>query len=243
MVAGVGARLYPLTEDRPKCMIEVGGKSLLRRLLEQLIEVGIGRVILVTGYKADLLMEAARSWDLPLELEEANCPTYAIHNNAVSLGVALGALQGQSFLLCDGDVLVRDGGLFRALLSAPGENVLACTRFEDMGEEEMKVCLNRETGQVALLSKELDPASADGESLGIQKIGATALAGLRRRLAELEEEERRGLYYEDVFAELILEGVPFQIAEIAEGGWTEIDTVEDLEMAEALSRSWTHGAA
>lgn len=237
LVAGTGTRLLPLTADKPKCLIEVAGKSLLERQLRQLQAAGIRRVVFATGYLKDHLMEAANSWGLEMELVFAPGETYATENNAVSLGVAMKKLRSRHFLFCDGDILMRDEKLIAALLDDPQENVLSIIRFEEMGEEEMKVDL-AEGRKIRHLSKEIDPKTADGESLGVQKIGPSAFEKLQNYLDNMTPDERRRLYYEDVFSLLIDQGIPFYAREFQEGTWFEIDTVEDLQVARQLASTW-----
>lgn len=237
LVAGTGTRLHPLTENCPKCLLDVGGISLLERLTSQLVQLGIKRVVLATGFMNDHLVEKVRRFGLPLEVEEAFCESFARENNAVSLAKGMEKLQSEHFLLCDGDILLRETSPLEGLLNLEAENALSMIRFEEMGAEEMKIQLN-DQGRIEFLSKELPPQTAQGESLGIQKIGPSAFGGLRKRLAALNEEERRRLYYEDVFAELIQEGVEFSACEFPRGCWTEIDTIEDLETARAMAEQW-----
>ncbi|TXD34924.1 phosphocholine cytidylyltransferase family protein [Lujinxingia vulgaris] len=238
LVAGTGSRLRPLTEDRPKCLLEVGGVALLKRLLDQLAAVGIERAILVTGYLHERMVAQVESWDLGLEVAFAPNPTYASENNAVSTLVGMRALQGDSFLLCDGDILLRQTAWVADLLADTRENVLTMIRFDALGQEEMKIRLG-DTDAIEGLSKGLDPQSSHGESLGVQKVGPSAFEALKDRLEALNAEERVRLYYEDVFAELIPQGCAFYAREVAPGSWTEIDTIDDLEAARALYQSWS----
>ena len=60
LCAGVGGRLRPLTEDSPKCLVEVGGKTILESCLANLEAAGIDDVVLVTGYMSDLVERHAR---------------------------------------------------------------------------------------------------------------------------------------------------------------------------------------
>lgn len=57
LAAGMGSRLKRITKHQAKCMVEVNGTSLIKRMLTQLINAGIQRVIVVVGYKADVLQE------------------------------------------------------------------------------------------------------------------------------------------------------------------------------------------
>ncbi|WP_158542715.1 NTP transferase domain-containing protein [Lujinxingia litoralis] len=238
LVAGTGSRLRPLTADRPKCLLEVGGQALLKRLLDQLAEVGIKRAVLVTGYLHERMVETVASWSLGLDVAFAPNPTFDTENNAISTLVGMRELKGRSFLLCDGDILLRQTTWVADLLRDERENVLTMIRFDTLGHEEMKIRLGHREA-IEGLSKGLDPASAHGESLGVQKVGPSAFSTLIERLSSLNDEERVRLYYEDVFAELIPEGIKFFAREVQPGSWTEIDTAEDLQMARELYQSWS----
>lgn len=238
LVAGTGSRLRPLTNDRPKCLLQVGDCTLLERLLRQLQEVGVERTVLATGYLHDRLRRAISDFQLSMEIDTVFNETYATENNAVSLGTAMGELGEDRFLLCDGDILLRDVGYLEQLLEFPRDNVLTMMRFPSMGAEEMKIAVDGRDGRIGRLGKGLAPERADGESLGIQKIGPSAFERLADRLSRLGLRERRELYYEDIFAELIDDGVSFYACDLPARGWTEIDTADDLEKARHMASSW-----
>lgn len=237
LVAGTGSRLHPYTLKKPKCLLEVGGSALLERLLRQLETLEIGRVVLVTGFQNEFLMDTARGYGLSIELEEAFCPTYDMENNAVSLLTGMKALKEKSFLLCDGDILLKEVTPLRGLLTSARENELATIAFENLGAEEMKVEVGPDE-KVLFLSKDLDPEGAHGESLGIQKIGPSIFEALMEQLEAMNQEERIRLYYEDLFSELIKAGAQFFAASFPSDCWTEIDTAEDLEKARQMARQW-----
>lgn len=246
LVAGRGSRLRPLTDDTPKCLLEVGGQSLLMRLIGQLRDHGIERVVLATGYMAGAIEAAvseaaqASEADLP-DVVFATNPAFDQTNNAESLRLAMAAGGAEGFLLCDGDILVERSGWLGELLDDERGNVLAMIAQERLGDEEMKIVLSAGEGDVRHvtgLSKELDPATAHGESLGVQTIAAHSVEALADRLARMSDEERATAYYEDIFAELIDAGHRFYARAVPRGAWTEIDTVEDLEHARALWRDW-----
>lgn len=238
LVAGTGSRLKPLTDTRPKCLLEVGGESLLIRLLRQLKELGIERVVLATGYLAHTLAEAVEHVSGLPEVRFAHNPDYQTTNNAQSLKMAMPAVEGRSFLLCDGDVLLSDTGWLGELARDPRENVLSMLASDTMGEEEMKIILV--DGVVRGLSKKLDPPQCHGESLGLQKIGASIAADLYARLEAMSDSERATSYYEDIFAELIEQkNHIFHTLSVQPNTWTEIDTIEDLEAARAMFQSWS----
>ncbi|MFW5966279.1 MAG: NTP transferase domain-containing protein [Persicimonas sp.] len=243
LVAGLGSRLRPLTDDLPKCLIEVGGEPLLVKLLRQLGARGVEHAVLATGYREAQIRDCvADRDDLPQTTMRPN-PAFAETNNAESLRLALPAVGSKPILLCDGDVLLRPGEWLDELLAETDRNVLAMITPESMGQEEMKIALaddgrRLEDRTVAALSKDLDPTRCAGESMGIQALSGTFVGPLSERLEAMSDEERASAYYEDIFADLMGPDHPFYARRVPTDAWTEIDTVEDLERARRLYRSW-----
>ena len=62
LAAGLGRRLHVLTQHRPKCLIEIGGKPLLYRYFDALLHLGVTRICLVVGYKQECIREAVASY-------------------------------------------------------------------------------------------------------------------------------------------------------------------------------------
>ena len=248
LLAGTGSRLRPLTESRHKSMIDVGGQPLLFRLLDQLKAAGIERAVLATGYRAESVRRAVQTYDHGLEISVAPNPDYASTNNAESLRIALPSVQGRAFLMCDGDILLREPTWLAPMLQAPEESRLAVLEHDAIAQEEMKVVMedapdgSRDERRVRALSKEIDPAEADSESIGVQTVGEECVGRLTERLEAMSDAERATAYYEDIFAELIAEGEVFFTRAIPPGTWTEIDTPEDLEEARSMVESWRQEA-
>lgn len=238
LIAGMGSRLRPLTDDRPKCLLEIGADPLLVRLLRQLSSLGIERVVLATGYLSAVVETVLKSFDELPELVFAENQRYEQTNNAESLRLAMPHVQGRPFLLCDGDVLLRDASALSLLVKEGRWNVLTMIARDDLGDEEMKIIAEGEEQRIVGLSKKLDPALCQGESLGLQKIGGETVAVLAERLEAMSDEERASSYYEDIFAALIETGHDFYALPVRADGWTEIDTVEDLDDARRLFESW-----
>lgn len=241
LVAGTGTRLRPLTNDRPKCLVEVQGTPLIIRLLRQLHTSGIKRAHLVTGYLSDVLethLEGVK--DIP-ELHFIHNLEYESANNAVSLKVAMKAMSPRSFLLCDGDILVPNDGWIRDLITDPRPNILAVALQLQgkLGEEEMKVTMEPVdvpwySRRVVALSKGIRPLHAHGESIGAQVIGRDTFGPLLDRLESMSPAEKKTSYYEDIFQEVMGTGHDFYTLAIRPGMCTEIDTIDDLSVAEAM---------
>src|SRR5438552_2470302 len=76
LAAGVGKRLLGLSEGRPKCLIEVGGKSLVVRLLEGLAAAGVGDAVVVTGFGEEILRAAVGNGPGGIEVRWRSNPRY-----------------------------------------------------------------------------------------------------------------------------------------------------------------------
>lgn len=232
LAAGVGSRLAPLTDDRPKVLVEILGRSFLFRQLDHLTRAGIPTrdVVIVGGYRLDRLREALAQggYDCTVVVNDR----YEPWNNFYSLLVAEPALAGHDFLQLDGDV-VLDDRLLPRLIAAPGDALLAVDRREDLDSETMKVQL--EGDRVVAISKQLDPARCAGEYIGVTKLSAAAAAAVFAELARFPAEGLTHEYYDHAYHRLTSSGrVPFGIVDVHDCTVIEIDNVEDLRRAEVM---------
>lgn len=239
LCAGIGSRLRPLTDDRPKSLVEVGGVPILLRAVETLMAHGVREIVLATGYREDALRTALSSRSIPVRY----CRNEAFEStqNSVSLALCRDAVNGRAFYLLDGDVLFHPDVLSR-LDDSSADLAVAVERRDDMGEEEMKILVQGE--RVRAFGKGLDPSASFGESIGIARIGEKASERLFGELARSIEDGQTSLYYEDVFNHLIETGTTVGVSDITDLPWIEIDTKEDLDRARGLveKASFVRGA-
>ena len=231
LAAGQATRLRPLTDDRPKCLLEVGGRPIISRAVALLLERGLGRITVVDGYLGDLIRASLLAEFPGVDFRFIRNADYATTNNAWSLHLAAGLAPGP-FMLLDADIVFA-GGVLDLLLAHPAANRLALRSQGGIGEEEMKVALDAQ-GRVRALGKELEPSAAAGESVGIEIFGAEfarALGPVLRR--RLHDEGRLGEYYEAAFLELVEAGHEVVAVDIGALPCREIDTPGDLEDARA----------
>lgn len=233
LCAGIGSRLRPLTDDRPKSLVEVGGEPILLRAVQKLVAHGVSELIIASGYREDALRRALESSPIPVHF--CRNEAYESTQNSVSLSLCEELIGGRSFYLLDGDVLFHPDILAR--LDAQGADLtVAVERRDDMGDEEMKVLASGE-GRVRAFGKELDPEASFGESIGIARIGERATSPLFEHLSRAIEAGDTNLYYEDVFNHVIETGLLVAMADVTDLAWIEVDTPEDLARAEALKES------
>jgi choline kinase len=234
LAAGVGSRLAPLTNDRPKVLVEVAGRSFLHRQLDLLARAGIASrdIVIVGGYRVDRVRDAIAGMDCTVVVNERFEPW----NNFYSLLVAERALAGSDFIQLDGDTILDDKLLPR-VLAAPGDAVLAVDCRPELDAETMKVELHAGTSRIAAISKQLEPRACAGEYIGVTKLSAAAARAVFAELAKFPEEQLTHEYYEHAYHRLAQRGeVAFSIVDVHDCTVLEIDDRADLARAEELLR-------
>ena len=134
LAAGVGKRLAPLTDDRPKGLIELGGRSLLARLLDGFAAAGVRETHLVVGYKHEMIRAhlGASHRGMPLRYLENEAYT---KGPRLSLWTGRTAFERDDVVLADGDVLFAPPLLTRVIQAAEPNVFLAEPELVDTGEE------------------------------------------------------------------------------------------------------------
>lgn len=108
LAAGMGKRLGELTKGHTKCMIEVGGETLISRLLHQLDLYKLSRVVMVIGYKAHELKKYLQTLDIQTPIEFVENTVYDKTNNIYSLYMAKDWLQKEDTLLFESDIIMEN---------------------------------------------------------------------------------------------------------------------------------------
>ena len=227
LAAGVGKRLWEVTQHRPKCLIEIGGRSLLRRYLETLASVGIRRAEIVVGYKQEMIRAAVEHDSCGVKV------TFLVndqfHRGSISsLWLARTALDDDTIVM-DADVLFHPE-ILRRLVASPFENALLMDEtVKQTGEECMVVVAG---GRVIALTKKM-PEQYDyaGEGVGFLRVRH---ADAPRVVSSLRGYIDNGLWdmeYEDALMQYFQE-VRVGYERIGGLPWTEIDFIEDIRKAE-----------
>ena len=230
LAAGISSRLRPLTDTMPKSMLPIGGKPLLHRTLEILQEAGLGRCIIVTGYLHEMMEEFVRALDLRLHIDFVYNQHFSTTNNNFSLWLAQSMLNTDAMLLLDADILF-DSRILTRLLENPHDNALVMRQSGALGHEEIKLELDG-NGRVMRIGKDIEPRRAAGESLGIEKFDASTAQKLFDVLAR---RKGRDEFYEASFQEIIDRGTSIYTVDSGPHVCIEIDTIEDLAVAEKLA--------
>ena len=226
LAAGMAKRLRPLTDTMPKCLLKVGGRTLLERTVEAMRQAGITEFVVVTGYRADMIRDFLNAYDESLSFTFLHNADYEHNNNIYSLWMAGEVVRGKDFLLMDSDIFCDPAAVVR--IAQEPESALAVNRHE-CGEEEMKVVVDSDM-RITEISKTCSPADAMGESVGIEKITADYSEALYKELDQMILEEKLiDIFYERAFERLIPQGHTFRVVDTSSYFSYEIDTPEDYE--------------
>jgi len=235
LAAGVGSRLFG--DDRsqpPKCLIEFDGKSLLRRHVEHLLEVGIDSLALVVGYRPEAVAAEALRHAPDGYVQALFNPMYR-GGPVISLWTAREVLRGgDEVLFMDADVLY-DPEILRRLLASEHANAFAYDGALDEGEDPVRICL-RDGWPVDFGKRVTGHFDAVGEWPGFMRL-SPELGGL---LADaLERHIDAGALmapYEDAVRDVLVGEAPgtFGIVDVSDLSWIEIDFPRDLERARTV---------
>jgi choline kinase len=232
LAAGIASRLRPLTDHTPKCLLDVGGKSILELTIENLLATHNSEIIIVTGYLENQIREFIKQRFPHLDITYIHNAYYASTNNIYSLWLAKDAVLNDDMMMMDSDI-VFDKMILTKLLDSGYENCLALKRH-DLHDEEIKVKTDS-MGRVVEISKEVKPSEAVGESIGIEVFGRETLTELYRILAKrVVAENKVNEFYETAFQELADNNRDIYIVDTTEFFCMEIDTKEDLKAAGEL---------
>ncbi len=237
LVAGIGSRLRPITDDRPKALVDLGGETILGRAVRLLAEYGVRKIILATGYREDAVKAAmaVQSASLALTVEYCKNPAFDRTQNSVSLALCRVKVGTDAFFKLDGDVVFQRQVLERLDASGAGLAV-AVDAGRTLDAEAMKVTTSGQ--RITAFGKGIDLTASAGESIGIERISAVASDTLFGALDRTIAGGETGLYYEDVYSQLILRGeLEAEAVPVRDLPWTEVDDFTDLERARDLVRS------
>jgi choline kinase len=227
LAAGVGKRLHAASGGRPKCLIEIGGRSLLHRLLDGLAACGVDEAVVVTGFGAEAVRAAIASAASGMRVRTVFNARFE-EGAILSLATARGWLD-RPVVVMDADVLCPTA-MIRRLVDSPHPSCfLLDGSSQNTGEEQMLLVRD---GRVRNIVRGGAPGyELSGESIGFLKLdGATAR--LLRELIDVRiAAGETGIEHEEVYPDLLARAdVGFE--RVDGTPWTEIDFPEDVARAE-----------
>ncbi len=228
--AGQGRRLLPLTADRPKCLIRIGDRSLLEWQVDALLEAGIKEVVVVSGYRSDLVESVVKRRYADRRVRVEFNPFFDISDNLASCWIVREVMD-TDFLLLNGDIIFEAAVLKRVLESDSAPITLTVNLKDEYDDDDMKVKLSR--GLVRSVSKTLAPQQTDCESIGMLYFRGKGPALFRAAVENaMRHPTSLKLWYLSIIDALAADGMvkPCPVTGL---GWAELDFPGDLEAAKA----------
>ena len=238
VAAGPGSRLKPFTDDRPKCLLDIGGRTILQRAIDALRQNGIVEIAVVRGYRGEMISYTGITY--------YENPDYSSTNLLESLFRAECEMDG-GFVVSYADILYG-GDIVAKLISRPEDIVLVVDvgwshryRGRDQHPVSEAELVRVENGRVAAIGKGVvEPGEAHGEFIGLARFSSSGAEAMKAAYNEVLNERPgapfqrasslKTAYLNDMLQELVDRGHMVTTVDI-DGGWIEIDTPQDLEEA------------
>lgn len=229
LAAGKGTRIHDITGGSPKSLLPLGDKTLIGQSLRQFQQAGITELVVATGYRRDEIADYVRQeWDGPVEF--VFNPHFDSTNVLYSFWLMMPYLAGSDFMFLHADTVFSDDVLNRVIAHPDGAPLVFAVDDHPCEEEEMKVQIA--DGHVTLVTKQMPSGDAAGEFLGLARISASALPGLRAHAERLFEEGTFNAFFELAVQRAIDEdGLKVEVADVTGLPWREVDFPEDYDAA------------
>lgn len=245
LAAGQGTRLRPYTDSIPKCMVELAGKPLLHHQLEVLRDAGLHKILLVGGYCAERL----NAEGVEIELN----PKFATTNMVSTLFCAEEwMLKGEDLIIAYGDI-IYEPKVLQSLLAADAPMAISVdrqwqrlweARMEDPLQDAETLKLQEGNRVIEVGKKPQSLEQIQGQYMGLIKVRGDTVKQFRKawhsldRDAHYDGQDFDNMYMTSFIQHLIDTGVVVQAA-FTDGGWIEVDSVEDLDFYNQLHKADT----
>lgn len=237
LAAGMGKRLKGLTENNTKCMVEVNGVTLAERMLSQLDRKHLSRIVIVTGYEGQKLVDYISGLNISTPVVYVGNTAYDRTNNIYSLYLARDYLSEEDTLLFESDIIFEDAVL-DVLIDDPRETLALVDRYESWMDGTC-VRIGEDDHIEAVVSKKQFSYGESGDyykTVNIYKFSREFsrklyIPFLKAYLEALGNNE----YYEQVLRVIAMLDRPMIQAKRLDGQkWYEIDDIQDLDIASSM---------
>ena len=234
LAASRGNALYELTHDRPKVMLSIGKKTLLRRLVDEFKKESVNSTILVSGYKHETIdssgitLRINSDFESTGELTSLLCAKEDFHENMI---ITYGDLLFRGYILHD---LLEHSGEIVIVVDSDIDNIRVsgspdyayCSKKDDRSMFEQDVYLKHISAEPS--PENLQP---DGRWIGMMRVQGEGLKWLNNALDELQQQDNfKTLGIPDLLNHLVSKGQPVSVHYI-HGHWLDVNTIEDIDRA------------
>lgn len=251
LAAGQGTRLRPLTDDRPKCMVEVNGKSIIERQLDTMYACGIHDedITIICGYCSDVLMDRFKDTKINFIVNEQ----YDSTNMVCSLMCARNLMEAEEDIIISYGDIIYGEPVFQKILAAEDDTSVIVDdgwyeywseRCENPLDDAETLMFDQNNYLTEIGQKTTELAKVQSQYIGLMRFKGEGLKAMLSLSAEAEKRSANGevlwrttrnyakMYMTDLLQGLIDEGNKLRAVHI-QRGWFEIDDCEDLKVVEA----------
>ena len=237
LAAGMGKRLKGLTNDKTKCMITINEVTLIERMLNQLDNLMLDKIIIVVGYKAEKLKKFIFTLNINTKIEFVLNDVYDKTNNIYSLFLAKDYLKDSDCLILESD-LIFDNGILEDIIDDENPNLAVVAHYENWMDGTV-VTIDENDNIVNFLSKKqfsFENIDKYYKTVNIYKFSKEfsknfyiPFLGAYIKALGLNE------YYEQVLKVISnFNESNLKVKKLVDEKWYEIDDIQDLNIAESI---------
>ena len=216
----MGTRISRFIEERPKCMVDIGGTTLISYTVDLLREKGVGEITVAVGYKADLIMNEIKNKNVCF----AYNPFYDVTNGIASMWFAKEHLTEEETIIMSGDVYLEPE-IIDILISSGKDPVLLADSSRII---EADYRYNYQNGILKKFGKDLSIAETTGECLGVAKLGKDFVKVYKEHMLKMINNQIHSVWWENVLYDLSHD-MNIYVDDVAGCFWAEVDYVEDYK--------------
>jgi choline kinase len=233
--AGQGSRLGHMVDDRPKCLIDFNGRSLLDRQLDTLEACGVHEAVVVTGFHDELVEQAIAARSTGPRVRTVFNPFYKVADNTGSLFMAREELSGDC-LVWNGDTLVSRELMRRVVANDRSGICVTIDRKDSYDDDDMKVV--EEGERLKAIGKRLPTGTVNAESIGLLAFRAGGAEQFREAIDRaIRTPEGTTIWYLRVIHHVAQQADVWTL-DITGEEWGEVDFPADVEAARGLTARW-----
>jgi histidinol-phosphate/aromatic aminotransferase/cobyric acid decarboxylase-like protein/choline kinase len=236
LAAGYGNRMRPLTDSQHKTLLDVGGKTIIGRILDALLENGVNDIVVVTGYRADELKQWLTGHYTNLSFTFVHNPRYRQTNNIYSMALAFEAITFDSDIILIESDLIFEPTILRRLIDSPYPTAALVDRYRSGMDGTVVTVLDDRIASVIPphLQGENFDFSDKYKTLNIYKFSRSFCeTSFHKLLTWYARTIDDNCYYELILGVLIYMQKETIHAVIVGGEqWAEVDDPNDLRIAE-----------
>lgn len=220
LAAGRGTRISRYLSGNPKCTVNIGDEKLIQYTIKMLNKKGITDIAMVLGYRADVIKEALKEYNIKFYYN----PFFDVTNSIASAWFAKDFICNDDILIMNADVFLEED-LIDYILTKKDSPIMYA---DGSRKEEADYKFKYKDGILLKYGKELENDDISGEYVGIGQFSKEFISEFNVKLEEMINNQQHSVWWENVIYELS-KNQPIKVEDIAGKFWAEVDYIEDYE--------------